>query len=288
MTNAPRTPPIWRLSWLVYQIGFQKRAATVLNEAIALKPQDPADRQEIANVLVATNRFREALAEFQSLAKLLPNDLELKTRIAEVTVWSGNYPKGLELVGQLLKAKPDESRLWTTYVDAFSSVKSGIIDWEIALAAELAVKPLPPQVVGVDAEILYLSRLAYGLRREDLRLRTTSYKDKIDSLLKRALALNTPDQATGRPAPSNAVRLELAGVLGSVQHFEEGMVLLEQVLKADPDNLNLRIQLAEFTLWSGKEYTAKAIARLEASSRTTAANRAFGFLISTPSPTWLN
>ncbi len=253
-----------RLSWLVYQIGFQKRAATVLNEAIALKPQDPADRQEIANVLVATNRFREALAEFQSLAKLLPNDLELKTRVAEVTVWSGNYPKGLELVGQLLKAKPDESRLWTTYVDAFSSVKSGIIDWEIALAAELAVKPLPPQVVGVDAEILYLSRLAYGLRREDLRLRTTSYKDKIDSLLKRALALNTPDQATGRPAPSNAVRLELAGVLGSVQRFEEGMVLLEQVLKADPDNLNLRIQLAEFTLWSGKEYTAKAIARLEA------------------------
>ncbi len=162
-----------RLAWVAYQMDEIPEAAKLLDEAIAMRPAEPAVRRELGDALVAMGRLGEALPWFEELAAANPNDLELRIRLALVTVWSGAYAKGLERLTPLLQADFQQPGLWATFVDATSGAPR-MTDEQVQMAMRIAAGPIPVQ--GEDAQMLFLSRLAWALLREGQRTKTDAWQ----------------------------------------------------------------------------------------------------------------
>ncbi len=238
-----------RLAWITYQIGYPTKASQLLDESIALNPKEKNVRREIGNVLVATQRNEQALPWFEKLAAENPKDTELQIRLAEVTVFAEKYTLGLDRVWALLDKDlelkdPALVRLWTTYIDAVSSVKTPMSLPEIELLARISEKPYPPKVKTPDDQLAYNSRMAWGLYREGDRLKSTTWAGKVETLLERGWKLVTPDR-------DRDYRYEFAGVLGAVKHYKQAIQITRELLKDDPNSYPLRVRLAENLLYSG-------------------------------------
>jgi tetratricopeptide (TPR) repeat protein/cellulose synthase/poly-beta-1,6-N-acetylglucosamine synthase-like glycosyltransferase len=227
------------LAWIAYQMEEIPQAGRLLDEAIAMRPTAPAVRREVGDALVATQRLGEALPWFEELAAANPNDLELQARLALVTVWSGAYAKGLERLTPLLQRDFQQPALWTAFADAASGAPL-----MTAEQAELALRiaATPATVRGDDAETLFLSRLAWALLREGQRTKTEAWREEANQLLDRAVK-----QAAHQPT----TRRELAGVLGAAGRFPEALAIYEDLARQYPQDAELRLRLAEATLWSG-------------------------------------
>ncbi len=230
-------------------MGEISEAAGLLDAAIALRPAEPAVRRELGDALVATGRLAEALSWFEELAAANPNDPELRARLALVTVWSGAYAKGLERLTPLLQADFPQPILWRAFVDA-SSGAPRMTDEQVRLALRIAAEPIP--VRGEEAQTLFLSRLAWALLREGQRTKTEAWQAEANELL---------DGAVKRTPHDPNARKELAGVLGAARRFKEALAIYEDLARLYPDDAELRVRLAEATLWSG-DY-ARAVGRFE-------------------------
>jgi tetratricopeptide (TPR) repeat protein len=247
----PREPvALARLAWVTHQLGFTTRGAQLLDEAISLRPTEPDTRREIGDVLVATGRLPEALRWFEDLAATSPNSRALQVRLAEVTVWAGQYERGLERVARLLDADETQRNLWPTFVDAASSAKT-MTDKQVELARRLAAAPVP--IEGAEAQMLYLSRLSWVLLREAKRLKPEEAPPLINALLDQALRLR---------APQTQARRELAGVLTAARRFTDALTLYEGLARENPGDIQVRIRVAEVALWGGDH--AGSLARFEA------------------------
>jgi thioredoxin-like negative regulator of GroEL len=220
-------------------MGYGADAARVLDEAIALRPAEPAVRRELGDVLVATGRLGEGLRWFEELVEAAPDNRELLIRRAEVTVWAGQYVLGLERVEKVLGPDLEPRSLWHTFVDAASSAPS-LTPSQNAIALRLAEQPVP--VVGVEQRAAYLSRLGWSLFREADRGSITGRLPTVNRLLDEALRL--------RPA-GREVRLELAGVLTAVRRYADATGLYEGLVRDFPGEVEPRLRLAELALWGG-------------------------------------
>jgi len=69
-------------------------------------------------------RLAAALLWFEEFGGGNPKDAELQVRLAQVTVWSGAYAKGLDRLEKVLNADFQQPVLWPTYVDAASGAPS--------------------------------------------------------------------------------------------------------------------------------------------------------------------
>ncbi len=238
-----------RLAFMAYQVGETADATKLLDEAIALKPEEPAVRRELGDSLVAMGRLEAALSWFEELAAANPKDVELQVRLAQVTVWSGAYAKGLDRLEKVLNADFQQPILWPTYVDAASGAPS-MTETQRELALRIAAQPLP--IREEVAQSLFLTRLAWVFIRESEHARGDAWQSDANKLLDRAVNLASRD--------GNA-RRELAGVLGAARRFHEALSLYEQLAETYPSDRELRIHVAEMSLWSGAY--AKAVARYE-------------------------
>lgn len=236
----PREPTVLaRLSWAAYQMGQQLLSGQLLDEAIALQPTESAVRREIGDVLVATGRLREGLRWFEDLSAVFPVNRDFQVRLAEVTVWAGEYAQGLERVEKVLGTELDPQSLWHTFVDG-ASATTEMTPSQIQLAVRLSERPVP--VRGVDEQVLYLSRLSWALFREGERARTGAWNGRVNALLDKALALKPRD---------SKVRSELASMLTAARRFGEAGTLYEGLLRDSPGDPDLLVRLAEVTLWGG-------------------------------------
>jgi tetratricopeptide (TPR) repeat protein len=231
--------------------GYVEQAATVLDEAIALKPVEPAVRREVGDVLVATGRLKPALAWFEELAATAPADAELQVRLAEVTVWAGEYAKGLARLEPILKANFERPDLWRTFADAASSVDR-MTDSQIDLAGKIADRK-PPDAWGVSGRTLFYSRLAWAFQREADRAKAQGLAARARKLLDLAVAEKPTDPA---------VRLELAGVLTAARRLGAALTLYESLALERPGDPDLLAAIAKLTLWDGRP--EPALEKLEA------------------------
>jgi predicted Zn-dependent protease len=236
----PKEPTVLaRLSWVGYQMGQQFLSSQLLDEAIALKPTEPAVRREIGDVLVATERLREGLRWFEDPATAFPMNRDFQVRLAEVTVWAGEYVQGLGRVEKVLGTDLEPESLWHTFVDAASSATS-MTPGQIQVALRLAGQPVPGR--GADEQAVYLSRLSWALYREGERARPAAWNRRVNALLDQALAL--------KPRATR-VRTELAAMLTAARRFGDVAALYEGLLRESPGDPDLLVRLAEVTLWGG-------------------------------------
>jgi predicted Zn-dependent protease len=238
-----------RLAWVVHQMGLGFHADRILDEAMALRPAEPAVRREVGDVLVATGRLKEGLGWFEELVKSFPANRELLIRRAEVTVWAGEYARGLDRLEKVLGPDLEPDSLWHTFVDAASSAPSMSAS-QLGIARKLAERPVP--VKDVPGRAAYLSRLAWSLYREAERSGAKGPPATVNRLLDEALAL--------KPA-GRELRLELAGVLTATRRYGDAAGLYEGLARDFPGETEPRLRLAELALWGG-DYE-RGLARFE-------------------------
>ena len=251
LRSRPRDATILaRLGWAVHQAGYTDQAAKVLDEATALKPVEPAVRREVGDVLVATGRLRPALAWFEAFAAAHPTDLELQARLAEVTVWAGEYAKGLTRLEAALAADFDRPTLWRAYADGAAGVTE-MTPAQLELMGKVADRE-PPVAWGVTGRVVYYSRLAWAFHREGERTKSGALTARAGRLL---------DAAVGLQPTELKVRLELAGVLVAARRYGPALVLYEELERELPNDPDVRTQVAKLLVWDNRP--GPALAKLE-------------------------
>ncbi len=156
-----------RLAWALIREGqrtkseaWQLDANKLLDQAMKRAPRGPKTRRELAGVLGAARRFKEALAIYEDLARQYPEDVELRMLRAEATLWSGDFARAVGRFEELLPSNLDRPELWRGFVDAASGAPS-LTESQGRLALRLADRP--PPFADADEEAAYLSRLAWAL-----------------------------------------------------------------------------------------------------------------------------
>jgi cellulose synthase/poly-beta-1,6-N-acetylglucosamine synthase-like glycosyltransferase/tetratricopeptide (TPR) repeat protein len=147
-------------------------------------------------------RAQELLAEVR---RFPPESPELRGRLANVYLWSGDHAAALAEYRSLLEQAPTRKEWWRGFVDAAATAPE-LTDVDARL-----ILPVAEQSAKDGEDVVFLSRLAWVLHRR----KETALCQK---LLDRALAL--------KPAEP-AARKELAGVLGAAGRYKEALALYE-------------------------------------------------------------
>ncbi|HMF14697.1 MAG TPA: tetratricopeptide repeat protein, partial [Gemmataceae bacterium] len=130
-----------RLAWVLQRVKQQERAGSLLTRALALRPTDAPARKELAGVLAAAGRTKDALRLYEGLTldaddhsrlaalyaadkdfeaaerqcrTLLherPDDVEAVRLLASVLTWKKDYPEAMALVQRLADENPQDSEL---------------------------------------------------------------------------------------------------------------------------------------------------------------------------------
>jgi predicted Zn-dependent protease len=352
-----------RLAWVLHRLKDDARAGPLLDRAVALQPQEPAARKELAGVLAAAGKtraairlyeglpldlddryrlaalhaadndfaaaeqqcrallrdrpddkqaqrllvavlsgkkdFPAALALLQKLSAADPADIELPVRLAEMTLWSGDYAKALARFQALLEAKFDQPDLWHSFVDAAASA-GALTEGQTRLALRIYERTTTAE----SRDVMLLARLAWLLYRakeaekagrlldQALALRPKEpgvrkelagtlasigrYQDALQMYEGVALDLDDRYHLVGiyatalpqyrdiledEPEDAEARRLS-AYVLGWKKTVQESVALIEKQARTAPQDRRLQVRLAEVTLWSG-DYD-QAVARFQA------------------------
>jgi cellulose synthase/poly-beta-1,6-N-acetylglucosamine synthase-like glycosyltransferase/predicted Zn-dependent protease len=176
----------YRLAELDIAAQQYDAAEKEVGEILRTRPEDVRAQLLQAAILSSTRRYTEAAQLYRKLLRENPNDRTIPVKLAELTLWGGDYDGAVVQFEEILAADADQPELWRTYVDAAASATR--------LPATL------PQTVariyqrvreGKPTDPVFLSRLAWVLRR-------VKEPAKSAALLEVALALDPASRSTRR------------------------------------------------------------------------------------------
>lgn len=134
-------PLLARLAWIFYREKNEKHTDKLLKRALALKPTEPVVKRELAGVLSATKRFKEAVKIYEDIPlelsdryklvglystvnefkaatqqcelilKEVPNDPKGLRLYADVLSWDKQYQSSLDVFSKLLRKSPNDREL---------------------------------------------------------------------------------------------------------------------------------------------------------------------------------
>ncbi len=141
-----------RANMAAFATSLKTLGEKLLDDAVAMNPEDPGARLELARLLVAANKTKIALPWIQQLAKDDPDDQDLQKLLAQVTVWSDQPAEGLGMLFKLLTAKFDQPDLWATYIDAASAftgkpTNGKLTPEQLAVLTKISDLPMPEDTV---------------------------------------------------------------------------------------------------------------------------------------------
>lgn len=242
-------------------------------------PNDSRFKRIMANVLAWRGDFAEALALYEQLilnTKGKPADLlEMQLQMADIILWSRQYPQALERFGLLVNANLEQDRVALGFIDAASSAPS-LTPAQQKQALLIYDRIVREQVKFQDPVVQAekLTRLAWIIASK------TAEPEKADPLLDKVLAIDPKDVQIRRELAGvlsirdriqDAIRIyaSIEGVLdfsdritfinllvesGRAEHL---VVLSDQIQKliftrAQPRDAQSRLRFAEMLLWAGK------------------------------------
>jgi tetratricopeptide (TPR) repeat protein len=190
----------YRLAEIAIAGHHYEEAEKEVSEVLRARPDDFRGRMLLAAILSGTKQYAEAARLYRKLLEEHPDDRTLPVKVAELTLWGGDYDGAVVLFQELLDRDVEQPDLWKEYVDAAASAK------------RLPDK-LRPTVVhicdrvrqGKTDDAVFLGRLAWVLRR-------VKETDKSVVLLDKAVSLE-PESRT--------LRQQLAEALQEKGDYEE-------------------------------------------------------------------
>lgn len=323
---------LMRLGWVMHQLGQPDKASVALDRALALQPKGEDVRKELANILAAVGKNKQALELFATLklntkdrinlvnlysaeklfdkaeaecriivqeeptdanrlllANVLswkkaypeslailerltnaePKDRDLAKRLAEVTLWSGDFGLALTRFQAMLQADFNQPDIWHDYMSAAAAVVKPGVElnpeqirlvraiaaravvktaqdarfWSLLMRGLVAIEKPRAWNAEIDREAAFLSRLAWVLSQS---------KDT-------GVALVALDQAVELQPKGPDVRRELAGVLGALNRYHAAIAMYQGVPLEYKDRLQLIIDYSAIRDFANAELQTRAI-----------------------------
>jgi predicted Zn-dependent protease/cellulose synthase/poly-beta-1,6-N-acetylglucosamine synthase-like glycosyltransferase len=203
----------YRLAEIDIAARHYEDAEKEVAEILRARPDDVRAQMLRAAVLAGTKRFTEAARLYRGLLRDHPDDRALPVKVAELTLWSGDYDAALVLFQELLDRDADQPDLWKGYVDAAASATH--------LPAKLRETALRLYAHAGEAradDANFLARLAWVLRR-------VKETGKSAALLEKVLATD-PESRT--------IRQQLAEALQEKGDYDEAEKHYRVLLRARP------------------------------------------------------
>jgi tetratricopeptide (TPR) repeat protein/cellulose synthase/poly-beta-1,6-N-acetylglucosamine synthase-like glycosyltransferase len=185
-----------RLAWVLERGDETAGAEKLLDRAVALKPQAPALRKELAGVLAALRKYQPAL----DLYKDLPLEIEDRCRLAEIHSGAGDFKAALEQCEEILRLKPGDKRGLRLKADVLSWNK----DYAAALALLRQLAADDPADAALKARITEVT-----LWSGDYQAAAGRYETLLGSFEQRQLWAGFVDAVAGIEAPTEG-QLRLA------------------------------------------------------------------------------
>lgn len=238
-----------RLAWALYRETKEGRAISpalptvvhvLLDRAMALQPRDPEVRRELAGVMMATQRFKDAQALFLGLAGEYPGDLELRTLLAEVDLWGDKEKEALERFEKLLGEGHRNWRIMGGFMAAAALMKTKLSSEQMALVLSLTEEAPPPDKAET---LLFYSRLAWTLLFQGREAENNLWIDRANQMLDKAVALVPRGKRMEKPLDEDArgeetgiqARRELVSVLEAAGRFKEALELYQDLASRQTD-----------------------------------------------------
>ncbi len=222
-----------QVAWIMHRLKEPALCEKALDRALALKPAEPAARKELAAVLGAAGRYKEALA----LYKGLPLDEEERRRFASLCEAAKDFAGAAAQYRLILKQHPDDRATQEHLAD--------VLTWQKDFAGSVS---------------------AYEQLVKDPSKATSSVRLRLASAYE---AVNNFAGAAGQyrlileKTPDDKTALEHLGqVLSWSKDFRKAADVYERLVELEPSNAAWLTRVAELRLWSGN-----AVAALAAYSR---------------------
>jgi cellulose synthase/poly-beta-1,6-N-acetylglucosamine synthase-like glycosyltransferase/predicted Zn-dependent protease len=257
-----------QLAWVLHRIHETEKAGALLDRALALRPQEPALRRELAGVLSAAGRNQEALhlydgltltaEDHRQLASICaadqdfvaaerhcravlqdrPDDAAALRQLADVLSWKKDYPEALALLEKLARANPQDRQLQVRLAEV--SLWSGAHDQALdRFAALLEVRFHQPELWRGYADAAASAR---QLTPRHVRL-----------------AVRIADRALAEEGKDAVFLTRLAWVLHRAKEANLAGALLDRAVALRPQDPAARKELAGVLAAAGR---AKAALRL--------------------------
>ncbi len=271
-----------RVAELMLQAGEIARAVEVCREAIAMNAGDTGARLLLGRIFYSSreqpNMRDKALAEFEAVLEAEPSNQEALQYAADLHFQSGRYARAAELFRRLREASPGSIRGY--YFEAQALVELNRIDEAIAILRQgLEVRDDIPEYILMLAG-LYRSRGDLEAAEEIFRRGLAHGPDpRLNEGLARTLvALGKGEESIEflerlvqiHPAQPD-LKLDLARAYRQGRRLPEAAELLETMLAADPDSVQVNYEYTSVLLIMGeREKAARRIEEMLRSSRPTA------------------
>src|SRR5262249_12500743 len=142
-------------------MGNTATAEKLCREMLTDSPRDSQTLNLLAITLATKKKYKEAEEVWQRLARMRPNDLAPRARLADVSLWKKDYPTAVARYQRLLAGAIQQPALWTGFADAASGCEGRLTEEQKQLALQLADTFQNNDSVGVTA----MTRLGYALVR---------------------------------------------------------------------------------------------------------------------------
>ncbi len=259
-----------RLAWIFVREGkatkddaLMKRAGKLLDQALALRPQQPAERRELAGVLASVGKNKQALDLLDGLEATDAADLSLRVSLHAA---EKDFDAAEKEARQLARQAPDAFEAQYQLASVLSWNKK--YDEAARIYEALATKSDDPRLAPRLAEIalwsgqydVALDRY-YRLLKVDWRqpelwqgyIDAASAAKTLPADPHKALILRICAEAAAPPT-ADAERLgRFAWVLRRLDEPKKSVALLKRALELDPKSRELRRSLAE-ALSAAEEY----------------------------------
>ncbi|HKB40684.1 MAG TPA: tetratricopeptide repeat protein, partial [Gemmataceae bacterium] len=260
-------PFLTRLAWVLHLEKQKEKADHLLDAALALRPQEPEARKELAGVLVAVGRNDAALDLYRGLKLTLedryrlaglyssaknyeaaattcrdilkekPADPKVRRLLADVLSWDRKYEESQALFDRLVEENPDDAALSIRQAEV--ALWSGKHDQALTLFRRMLERRFDQPKLWPD--YVNSASASSALTDSDGRL-ATRIAEKLSRDNNEDLALLT----------------RLAWVLTRLKEVVRARALLDQVVARKPDDPALRKELAGVLSAAGQHKEALA------------------------------
>ncbi|MDX1919243.1 MAG: tetratricopeptide repeat protein [Candidatus Caenarcaniphilales bacterium] len=206
----------------------------------ALK-EDPKNRKTLRLLAIAyhnTKQYPQAVNYYQQILALAPNDEWSQTNLARTYFEAGDLVSAEKAYAQLIQQKTDRADLLSAYAEI--QYKKGNLQTAINLMNNaLILQPNDPNLHAVLA----------------------SYLEKQNNYSASVEHYRAATQLEKNPQVKTKYLLSEAQLLYKNKKYDQASAIIEDVLSKDPDNINLKTQLADIRLWQKKYPEAVALYR---------------------------
>jgi pentatricopeptide repeat protein len=266
------------LADLLFRTGEYSETIDVLNDLIEAEPRNRTARILLGRAQVGLRRFPEAIETFQAIVKMNPGDLEALFYLGTAYEQAGKYGDASNIFSELLKTANTNSDEALANRPVFqqhlaaSYMEMGEYEKAIAVYQEMIDSDVEePQGSLVIKQQLAFAYMEAGEFQKaiDIYQEMSEAEPRLDTQLLNAyrisrqfeLALPFGKELYDKDPDSIPVGLYYAQTLADAGKIEEGAEVLSELLKSNPQEIDLHIALSQVYL-QGKRYTeAEAILR---------------------------